>query len=424
LIARVMCVHYSPYDHEVHEDPYPVYALLRDAAPVYRNSEHGFWALSRYSDVAAALRDHALFSRAELQPGQSLLQPGEPLEPSGNPDAAGGSDAHRTGSLVSMNPGRHAQLRTVISRSFTPRRAARLEPSVSDLARRHLEPAVGSGSFDFIADLAEPISLDVIGELIGVPEADRDSARRLALAAHRAEGTEHAGVPGGPSGISSSAAAAADLIQYYREILAERRQQPAGDLASWVLSLDTGGDRLTEEEVIGVLLALLAGANTTALLLGNAWYWAWRNPDQRTVPFKDPDRIPDWIEETLRYDSSSQFVSRTLARDTRLHGELIPAGVMVLLLAGSANRDPRAFPDPDRLDLDRDTSAMIGFGAGRHLCLGAPLARLTARIVLTELIRRVRDYDIGTEGIRRARSPNVRGFDRLPTTVSPRTGWG
>jgi hypothetical protein len=160
------------------------------------------------------------------------------------------------------------------------------------------------------------------------------------------------------------------------------------------------------------------------MLLGNAWYWAWRNPDQRAVPFKDPDRVPDWIEETLRYDSSSQFVSRTLARDISLHGEPIPAGGMVLLLAGSANRDPRVFPDPDRLDLDRDTSAVIGFGAGRHLCLGAPLARLTARIVLTELVRRVRDYDIGTEGIRRAGAVNVRGFDRLPTTVSPRSGRG
>lgn len=395
-----MCVHYSPYGEEIREDPYPVYAGLRDEAPVYRNDQLGFWALSRYADVTAALRDHALYSRSG-QRREELPEAGLDV------DAVGGRDAHRTYGLTSMDPQRHAQLRTVISRGFTPRRAARLEPLISDLARRYLEPAVHSGSFDLIADVAEPVGVDVISGLIGVPEADQDNVRGLALAALR-----------------DAECPAPDLIEYYLQILAERRGQPAGDLMSWMLGADTDGDPLTDEELVGVLLALLAGGKAMASLLANAWYWAWRNPDQRAVPFKDPDRIRDWIEETIRYDSPSQFVSRTVTRDTRLHGEPVPAGGMVLLLVGSANRDPRAFPSPDRLDLDRDTSAMIGFGAGRHLCLGAPLARLTAQTVLTELVRRVRDYDIGTEGIRRACSVDVRGFDCLPTTVSPRYGRG
>ena len=402
-----MCVHYSPYDHAVQEDPYPVYAVLRNEAPVYRNGQLGFWALSRHADVTAAFRDHEVFSGGS--PG-----PGEPPGHSGNSHSAGGRDAHRTGSLVSMKPQRHAQLRTVISRSFTPRRAARLEPLITDLAIRYLEPLLATGSFDFITDLAEPLPLDVISELTGVPEADRDDVRRLALAAQHAEGMSSAAVDADQSG--------SDLVQYYREMLAERRQGPAADLCSSLAVADMDGEPLAEEEALGVLLSLLAGGRTTGMLLGNAWYWAWRNPDQRAVVLRDPDRVAEWTEETLRYDGSSQFVSRTVTRDTRLHGEPIPAGGTVLLLAGSANRDPLAFPDPDRYDLDRDTFAMIGFGAGRHLCLGAPLARLTARVVLTELIRRVRDYEIGTEGIRRVRAVNVRGFDRLPTTVSPRSG--
>ena len=402
-----MCVHYSPYDHAVQEDPYPVYAALRNQAPVYRNAQLGFWALSRHADVAAAFRDHEVFSGGGPDPG-------DPLEHSGNSHPPGERDAHRTGSLVSMKPERHAQLRTVISRSFTPRRAARLEPLITDLAIRYLEPLLARGTFDFITDLAEPLPLDVISELTGVPEADRDRVRTLILAAQHAEG-----MPGVGAG---EARPGSDLIQYYREMLAERQEAPAGDLFSSLAGADMDGEPLTVEEELGVLQALLAGGRSTGMLLGNAWYWAWRNPDQRAVVTKDPDRAAEWIEETLRYDGSSQFVSRTVARDTRLHGERIPAGATVLLLAGSANRDPLAFPDPDRYDLDRDTSAMIGFGAGRHLCLGAPLARLTARIVVTELIRRVRDYEIGTEGIRRVRAVNVRGFDRLPTTVSPRSG--
>lgn len=401
-----MCVHYSPYDQVVQEDPYPVYAALRDEAPVYRNGQLGFWALSRHADVAAALGDHEIFAGGGL----------ELLEHSGNSQPAGGQDAHRTGGLVSMNAQRHAQLRTAISRSFTPRRAARLEPVITGLALRYLEPALahGSSGFDFITDLAESLPLDVISELTGVPEADRDDVRNLALAMQRADG---------PFGFSADPAGPrADLIEYYREMLAERRGGPAGDLGSSLATADMEGEQLADEEAVTVLLALLEGARATSMLLGNAWYWAWRNPGQRAVVFKDPERVAEWVEETLRYDGSNQFVSRTLTRDLRLHGEPLPAGATVLLLVGSADRDPRAFPDPDRYDLDRDTSAMIGFGAGRHLCLGAPLARLTARIVLTELVRRVRDYEIGTEGIRRVRSVNVRGFGRLPTTATPRSG--
>jgi cytochrome P450 len=172
-----------------------------------------------------------------------------------------------------------------------------------------------------------------------------------------------------------------------------------------------------------LFLMVVAGNETTTKLLGNAWYWAWRNPDQRAIPFADADRVPAWIEETLRYDTSSQMLARITTEDVALHDVVIPAGERVVLIAGSANRDERAFADPDAYDLDRperELQQIASFGFGRHFCLGASLARLEARVCLEELVARVADYDIDPEGIRRVHSVNVRGFAALPTTVATR----
>ncbi|MEY2462180.1 MAG: hypothetical protein QOH64_318, partial [Acidimicrobiaceae bacterium] len=178
---------------------------------------------------------------------------------------------------------------------------------------------------------------------------------------------------------------------------------------------------LDDDEIIAFLFVMVvAGNETTTKLLGNSWYWAWRNPSERVKPFAEPGRIDDWVEETLRYDTSSQMLARITTEPVELHGERIPAGERVLLLVGSANRDHRVFPDPERYDLDRDTSAIASFGAGRHFCLGASLARLEARVALGELVARVRDYDIDPSGMRRVHSVNVRGFASLPTTVVAR----
>jgi hypothetical protein len=166
---------------------------------------------------------------------------------------------------------------------------------------------------------------------------------------------------------------------------------------------------------------VVAGNETTAKLLASAWFWGWHNPGERAKPFADHGRIGDWIEETLRYDGSSQALARTLTTEVELHGQRLPAGDRVLLLIGAANRDPRVFDDPDRYDIDRDTSEMVSFGAGRHSCLGASLARLEARVVLEELVRRVApDYEIDPSGAKRVHSVNVRGFESLPTTVRTR----
>jgi cytochrome P450 len=393
-------VHYDPYAYAIHEDPYGVYARLRDEAPLYRNDERGFWALSRHSDVQEGFRNTEALSSAN---GVSL----DPM--------ATGPHAHRTMSFLAMDPPRHGQMRALVSKGFTPRRVLDLEPRIRELTRQHLDPLLEQRQFDFIADLAGKIPMDVISELIGVPAVDRAEIRRLSdVVVHRDEGVHD--VP--PEGIEAALA----LVVYYSELLAERRTNPTDDLTSALLEADIDGMRLTEDDIIGFLFLMgVAGNETTTKLLGHCWYWAWRNPDQRAIPWTDPTRITDWVEETLRYDTSSQMLARSATVDMHLHDGTIAAGDRVLLLVGAANRDPRVFTEPDTYLINRpDVANILSFGFGRHFCLGASLARLEARVVLEELVRSLADYEVDQAGTTRVHSINVRGLATLPTTVVPR----
>lgn len=393
---------YDPYAYEIHEDPYPTYARLREEAPLYRNEAMGFWALSHHRDVMDAFRDNERFSSAH----------GVSLDP-----AASGPNAHRTMSFLAMDPPMHGRMRGLVSRGFTPRRVAELEPRIREIAREYIDRMLQLDEVDFIGDFAGRLPMDVISELIGVPAADRQELRRLSdLLVHREEGVHD--VP--PEGV----AAAFELAGYYADMLAQRRQRRTEDLTSALLDAEVDGDRLTDDEILGFLfLMVVAGNETTTKLLGNAWYWAWRNPDQRAVPFGDPSRIVDWVEETLRYDTSTQMLARVTTTDVELHGGTIPAGDRVLLLVGSANRDPAVFSDPDRYLLDRpgtERQQLLSFGFGRHFCLGASLARLEARVALEELVAAIADYDVDPDGLQRVHSVNVRGFAAVPTTLVPR----
>jgi cytochrome P450 len=349
----------------------------------------------------AAFRDSERFSNAE----------GVSIDP-----AASGPHAHRTMSFLAMDPPQHGRMRALVSRGFTPRRVAGMEDRIRALTVEHLDACLEGGSFDFVDDLAGKVPMDVISEMLDVPKADRAELRRLSdLLIHREEGVTD--VP--PSGIE----AALNLVVYYADMIADRRANPGEDLISALCAAEIDGDRLTDDEITAFLfLMVVAGNETTTKLLAHAWYWAWRNPDERAKVFADPGRIPDWVEETLRYDTSSQLLARVTTQDLELHGQVVPKGDRIVLLAGSANRDERAFPDPDRFDLDRDreTVGIASFGVGRHFCMGASLARLEGRVVLEELLARVRSYEIDPAGAERVHSVNVRGFAHLPTTVEVR----
>jgi cytochrome P450 len=397
-MTEVASVIFNPYDYGFHEDPYPIYASLRDEAPLYYNEEIDFWALSRHADVTAAFKDNTRLSSAN----------GVSLDP-----AAYGPHAHKTMSFLAMDDPRHNRMRSLVNRGFTPRRVKNLEDRILELTRLHLEPALEKKEFDFIGEFAGKLPMDVISELMGVPGEDRDRLRALADAVmHREEGVldvPHAAIE-----------ASLELVQYYMEMLATRRKSRTEDLTSALLDAEIDGDRLTDEEIIGFLfLMVVAGNETTTKLLGNSLYWGWRNPDQLAKPLADRERVPDWIEETLRYDTSSQLIARTAAEDLEYHGRTVPSGSRVLLLVGSANRDERVFPDAANYDLDRGGTQhqLASFGGGSHFCLGAHLARLEAKIALTELASRIDGVDIDAGRAERVHSTNVRGFATLPVRV-------
>jgi cytochrome P450 len=395
--AAVQPLTFDPYDYGFHDDPYPTYHRLRTEAPLYHNPDLDFWALSRHSDVIAAFRDSTRLSSAN----------GVSLDP-----AAWGPHAHRVMSFLAMDDPRHMRMRRLVFKGFTPKRVAEMEVRIREITLEHLEPALARGSFDWIDDVAGKLPMDVISELMGVPEPDRAEIRRLAdLVVHREEGVLD--VP------ADAIDASIRLFGYYSDMVAQRRAAPADDLTSALLDAEIDDDTLTDEEIIGFMfLMVVAGNETTTKLLGNALYWAAANPEEYAKVVAEPELVSDWVEETLRYDTSSQIVARTAAVDLDYHGGTIPAGAKVLLLIGSANRDATAFDDGDSYVIDRnDSSALASFGAGVHFCLGAHLARLEATIVLGEFASRVTGYDVDTAGIVRVHSTNVRGFAKLPITV-------
>ncbi|GAA2081569.1 cytochrome P450 [Actinomadura alba] len=390
-----MNLSYSPFDLDIQDDPYPVYTRLREEAPVYRNETDDLWVLSRHADVVAALRDSSRFSSIN----------GLRIEP-----AFWGPDAEKFFSFVAMDPPKHTRMRGLVSRAFTQRRVQELQPRLRQIAHSHLQPLVEAGTFDLMTDFAARFPTDVISELVGVPEADRDKLRDLGMAImYREDGSTD--LP------PEAFAAIGELVGYYTELTIERAGERRDDLLSGLLDAADGDDRLTPEEIVGVLILLVgAGIETTMLLLGNAWHAAWQHPEQRAKAFAG--RVEDWVEESLRFDPPTQAIARTTTEEIELHGVTIPAEARILLLTGSANRDPRVFPEPDRFDLDRDTGPSVALGSGRHHCLGANLGRLEARIALQGIVDAIADYEIDAERVRRVYSSNDRGFASLPTRVT------
>jgi cytochrome P450 len=388
--------HYDPYAYEIHEDPYPTYAALRAEAPVFHNTERDFYALSRHADVLAAFKNTKLFSNSY----------GVSIDP-----AAWGPRARLGTSFLAADPPAHTRMRSLVSRGFTPRRVAALEPQIRALAVEYLDVLVGSGGFDVIDELAGRVPMDVISELMGVPRNDRDELRaRADLLVHRDEGV--ADVP--PEGV----AAFGWIRDYFKRVLDERRKRPGDDLLSALLVAEIDGERLGDDDLLSFAnLMIVAGNETTTKLLANALYWLWRHPDQRALLREDESLIPGWVEETLRYDNSSQMLARRVSEDCELHGVQVPADAQMLLLVGSANRDERVFPDADAYDIRRDAADSLSFGRGTHFCMGASLARLEGCVVLEEWQRRFPDYEIVPEDLVRVHSVNVRGFARLPVKI-------
>ncbi|OBK15502.1 cytochrome P450 [Mycobacterium asiaticum] len=393
----------DPYSYDFHEDPYPYYRRLRDEAPLYRNEALGFWAVSRHSDVHQGFRNSTTLSNRD----------GVSLDP-----VSRGPHAAKTMSFLAMDDPAHLRLRTLVSKGFTPRRIRELEPRVTQLAVQHLDVMLeraGDGTVDYVAEFAGKLPMDVISELMGVPVADRDRIRAMADGVmHREDGVND--VP------ASAIEASINLIVYYQAMIEERRKKLTDDLTSALLEAEIDGDRLTDEEVLGFMfLMVIAGNETTTKLLANAAFWGHRNPEQLAPLYDDLSRIPLWVEETLRYDTSSQILARTVSGSLELYDTVIPEGDVLLLLPGSAHRDERVFDSPDDYVIGREIgSKLLSFGSGAHFCLGAHLARMEARVALTELFKRIRGYEVDEASAVRVHSSNVRGFAHLPIHVEAR----
>lgn len=391
----------DPYDYDFHEDPYPYFKRLRDEAPLYRNEELKFWALSRHRDVHQGFRNSTALSNRD----------GVSLDP-----VSRGPHASKTMSFLAMDDPDHLRLRTLVSKGFTPRRIRELEPRVTQIATQHLdtmlENAESAATVDYVDDFAGKLPMDVISELMGVPEPDRAQVRAWADGVmHREDGVND--VP------ASAIEASINLIGYYQGMIAARRKHSTDDLTSALLAAEIDGDRLTDEEILGFMfLMVIAGNETTTKLLANAAFWGHRNPDQLTQVYSDLAQVPLWVEETLRYDTSSQILARTVAQELSLYGTTIPEGDVLLLLPGSAHRDERVFDNPDAYLIGREIGPkLLSFGSGAHFCLGAHLARMEARVALTELFKRIRGYEVDEANAVRVHSSNVRGFAHLPMRV-------
>jgi cytochrome P450 len=384
-------IRYDPFDASIIDDPYPTYRLLRDEEPVYHAAESDTWVLSRHDDVETALLDHDSYSSVggvfPTPPGSDFVQSMLPM-------------------MILMDPPRHNQLRTLVSRGFTPRRIAALNDGIEQLAQ-DLVGRLEGGSADFVVDFAGVLPTMVIADLLGVPREDRDQFRQWSNMLVQADPTH--------GRTADALSAMASMYNYFTDFLADRRRSPRQDLMSALVSAEIEGVRLTDEELLGFCaLLLIAGTETTTNLLGNAAVVLAQHPDSRRRLANDHTLLGPAIEELLRYESPIQGLSRTLTRDITVHNTTMSRGESVLLVFGSANRDERVFPEPDVFDIDRKPEHLVAFGKGVHFCLGASLARMEARIALTALLQRVPNWDVDLDSAQRLRSGPIRGYASLP----------
>lgn len=387
-IDRAAPVYWDPL--VILDDPYPVYRRLRDEAPLYRNPDRDIWVFSRFEDVQAAARDWETYSSADGNDHDDFPQL---LAPAGD--------------LAGVDRPDHTRLRKIIHLAFSPAEIRdRFEPLIRVAVGRLIDGFADRGTADLAQEFARPLPAQMVCTWLGFPEEDHEQL--IDWFGHLSDRT-----PREPA-LPPSALAARDLMRVYIDAAAtKRRMTPSDDLLTVLVEAEAAG-QMSRDEVIGLsMLLFMAGITTTAGLISNSLMHLDRFPDQRELMRREPERIPAAIEELLRFEAPIQTLRRTADRDVTAHGGTIPKGSHVSLIWASANRDERRWADPDRLDITRAPDRHVAFGEGIHHCIGAPLARLEARIAFEELLRRIPDYRV-TGPITRIQTATDRGLASLP----------
>ncbi len=395
---------FNPFLPEVHEDPYPLYHQLRAADPVHR-SPLGFWVLTRHSDVLAVLR-HAHMGRDPRRSERMEL-----LRASAEVDELLSSE-EAAPSMLFVDPPDHTRLRALVTKAFTPGAVERLRPRIEAIVAELLDRVVNAGEMDVVEDLAYPLPVTVICELFGVPERDWDRFRAWSRELVRLLDPLVAA-----DSLERALRARQALREYLRELIAARRAHPAGDLLTALIAAEDQGRQLSEPELVSMcVLLLVAGHETTVNLIANGTLALLRHPEARAGLQAGAELPASAVEELLRYDSPVQFTSRHALADLEIGGRRVRAGETVIAVLGAANRDPAQFPDPDRLDLTRAPNRHVAFGGGIHFCLGAPLARVEARIAIGALLARLPGLELGPRPLVRRDTVTLRGLASLPVT--------
>ena len=398
--AAAGALYFDPYDYAIDADPHPVWKRLRDEAPLYRNDRYDFYALSRFDDVLAASTDVDTYSSAWGTVLEMMLD-----EPS--TDGA---------MMIWLDPPAHTRMRKLVSRAFSPQRIAALEEEIRRIAARYLDCYVGSRGFDSVADFGAKLPMMVIGAMLGVPEEDRDAIRVWTDEMLHRE-------PGETDVSDRIADVHTHLWGYFGRYVQERRRRPQDDMMTDLIEaeiIDTNGAvrRLDDSELI-TFIGLLSGAGneTVARLLGWAGMVLAEFPAERRKLIDDPAKIANAVEELLRFEAPSPVQARRVTRDAEWYGTPVPKGAKMVLLTGSAGRDERRYPDPDRFDVDRRFERHVSFGYGIHFCLGASLARLEGRVALEETLRRFPVWEIDRAGAEMVHTSTVRGWAKLPIVL-------
>jgi cytochrome P450 len=391
-------VYFDPYDVGINADPYPVFARLRQEAPLYYNAQHDFYALSRYEDLKKAIVDHGLFSSAKGAIIE-LIKADFPIP---------------SGVLIFEDPPIHDIHRKLLARMFTPRKIALLEEKIREFCVESLDPVVGTGRFDFVGDLGALMPMKTISALIGIPEEDQQAVRDHVTGQMKTEA-------GQPMKAAEEGLVSGDIFADYIDW---RVDHPSDDIMTELLNVEFADEtgvtrRLTRDELL-IYLNVVAGAgnDTTTRLIGWAGKVLAEHPDQRRQLVTDPTLIPTAVEELIRFEPPAPHVARYVTRDVEYYGQTVPQGSVMMMLIGAGNRDHRQFPpDGDVFDINREQRAHLGFSVGAHHCLGSALARLEGRVALEEVLKRFPEWEVDMPNAVLSSTSTIRGWDSLPAII-------